>query len=155
MESFIQKQQGRKREFDRVKSKTKRKREEQILLQGCLTYLKLRGCLVFRNNSGIIFLPRDNENSKRAIRIGMQGASDIVGCFPDGRFLAVECKSRKGRITNCQKEFLDAVRARGGIALVVRSVDELHSFIEQELKALKHRKKKEKEDDKFKAIAVK
>lgn len=74
----------------------------------------------------------------------MQGASDIVGCFPDGRFIAVECKSKKGRLTNSQKRFLEEVRTKGGIALVVRSVDELHLLVEQELRVNGSRSKRKK-----------
>ncbi len=102
------------------------KREEASLVKACLEYLRLDGHLALRNNSGIIYL-RDGF-SPRAVRVGMPGSSDIIGCTKNGRFFAVECKSKNGKLTKHQAEFLEKVKSLGGIALVVRSVDELMEF---------------------------
>lgn len=52
------------------------------------------------------------------------GFSDLFGWVSmDGvaRFLALECKSETGRLTDDQARFLEAVRAAGGLSAVVRS----------------------------------
>lgn len=119
---------GRRRASLRTRS-GRNHREEAMLIRACMEYLTLRGFLVLRNNSGLIVLKE--ENRTRAVRMGMRGASDIIACSPEGRFVAVECKSKKGKLTEAQREFLERVRSTGGIALVVRSVDELVSFFEK------------------------
>ncbi len=53
-----------------------------------------------------------------------QGVSDILGCY-DGRFVAIEVKSEKGNATKLQRLFIDKIRESGGIAGIVRSVDDV------------------------------
>lgn len=43
----------------------------------------------------------------------------------DGRFVAVEVKSRTGRLSEEQGAFLQCVAAGGGVAIVARSVDDV------------------------------
>lgn len=81
------------------------------------------GYLPIRNNSGVIIL--EGPSGKRAVKIGKAGSPDIIACSPGGYFVAIECKSQKGKTTELQKEFLEKVTSLGGLALVVRSVDEL------------------------------
>lgn len=66
------------------------------------------------------------ETDERYIRYGFVGLSDIVGQMKTtGAFLAVEVKrERGGRVSPAQQEFIDLVRAHGGVAGVVTSVDE-------------------------------
>lgn len=60
------------------------------------------------------------------IRFGLPGSADIFGIMqPSGRFLAIEVKAPKGRVTEEQKRFLGMVRAMGGVAIVARSVEEV------------------------------
>ncbi len=53
-----------------------------------------------------------------------QGVSDLVGWRADGKFLAIEVKTPTGRATPEQLAFIAAVQAAGGVAGVVRSVEE-------------------------------
>jgi len=106
----------------------KYKKEEQKLVKACIDYLRYKGFLVLRNNSGMIFI---NDNGKiRSIRAGMAGSADIIACSPGGRFFAIECKSKTGKLTESQKEFLQKVSELGGVALVVRNIDELIGYCE-------------------------
>ena len=52
------------------------------------------------------------------------GSADIVGIAPDGRFLAVEVKADKGRVTDAQRLFIEAVQRAGGRAGIARSPDD-------------------------------
>lgn len=65
------------------------------------------------------------------VRYGLcVGSADLIGVGPGGRFLALEIKTETGRVTPEQTMFLDLVRSKGGIAAVVRSVDEALAVIE-------------------------
>ena len=73
----------------------------------------------------------------RRTRFGLcVGSSDLIGWkteiingAPFARFLAMEIKSSTGRATAEQKNFIEAVRGAGGLAGVVRSVDEAAELV--------------------------
>jgi hypothetical protein len=94
---------------------------ERLVLDGCLQYLEIRGIYAWRNNTGAVRI-----NPDRFMRFGKVGSSDILAVLPGGRFLAVECKAPDGgRLSPKQKQFLDAVRELGALALVVQGWEEL------------------------------
>jgi hypothetical protein len=78
----------------------------------------------WRQNSGT-FAERNRDGSTRYIRANTaRGMSDIMGVLKDGRTLAIEVKSRTGRMRPGQEEFLQTIRQAGGVAGVCRSVDD-------------------------------
>ena len=98
----------------------KKMRSEANVMNDCLLALSQAGCLAWRNNTGQ--LPDANG---RPIKFGLcVGSSDIIGVAPDGRFLAVECKTAIGQPTDAQVRFLDAVRSKGGRAGIARCADD-------------------------------
>lgn len=109
--------------------KSTRTYKEGDLVKACLQYLALRGYVAIRNNTGTILIERDGK--VRAVRNGLPGSSDILACGPGGRFIAIECKTPKGRVTKHQLEFLEKISKLGGVAIVVRSVEELHKKLEE------------------------
>lgn len=60
--------------------------------------------------------------------MGEAGALDMVICFV-GRYLEVELKSERGNLSRLQSRTMDDVRRAGGIAGVVRSVEQLDSLL--------------------------
>lgn len=56
-----------------------------------------------------------------------KGVADIVGILPDGKLLAIEVKSQKGRLSPEQKIFLSEITSRGGVAFVARSVEDVEA----------------------------
>ena len=56
--------------------------------------------------------------------MGQKGISDIIGCI-HGRMFCLEIKTTRGRVTPAQQQFLDDVNAAGGLALVVRSLNDV------------------------------
>lgn len=56
----------------------------------------------------------------RFVRFGWPGCSDVIGQMRDGRFLAVEVKSKTGRLHPDQAVFIEAVQSAGGLAFVAR-----------------------------------
>jgi hypothetical protein len=83
--------------------------------------------LVWRNTVGV------GEHDGRRVTYGLAlGSSDLIGLLaPRGRFVALEVKTPDGRLTEHQARFLERVRQHGGIAAVVRSVDEARATIAQ------------------------
>jgi hypothetical protein len=82
----------------------------------CLRYLEKRGILSWNNPSGCVRIAPD-----RWLHFGKKGSADILGCLPDGRFLAVEVKAARGVLSPEQRQFLEDIKARGGLAIVVKS----------------------------------
>ena len=96
------------------------------------------GCTVFRNETGTFWagkvIHKAGEQvtltAARPIPCGLcVGSSDIIGFTDDGRFLAIEVKTPKGRPTKEQLRFIDAVNASGGIAGIARSVEDALDLI--------------------------
>jgi hypothetical protein len=61
--------------------------------------------------------------------MGRAGVPDIIACH-NGKFLGIECKAGKGKVTALQERELDAIDAAGGFTFVAR---------EDNLKTLKER----------------
>jgi hypothetical protein len=93
----------------------------------CLRYLERRGFFVWNNPSGAVRIAPE-----RWLHFGKKGSADILGCLPDGRFLAVEVKALHGRLSPEQSAFMEKVRGLGGLAVVVRSFRELDAAFQRE-----------------------
>ena len=92
---------------------------ETNIMNTCMVALSKAGCLVFRNNVGV--LP---DRDGRPIRYGLgTGSSDLIGICADGVFLAIEVKTAAGRVSPAQEAFIAAVRRQGGRAGVARCPD--------------------------------
>ena len=65
-----------------------------------------------------------------AIRLAAPGVSDLIGWTEGGRFVAVEVKGPRGRVTDEQAAFLELVSRSGGLAGVARSIDGAMAIIE-------------------------
>lgn len=59
-----------------------------------------------------------------------RGVSDILGIYK-GKFLAIEVKSLKGRLSLEQKVFIDEINAEGGIAFMARSIEDVESKLKE------------------------
>jgi len=96
---------------------------ETKLVKAFITYIKRQGHWCWRNNSGA------TKAGGRFMRFGAVGSGDImVVVKPNGRLLSIEAKAGKNKATDNQKEWMEKVKASGGVAGVARSfadVDEL------------------------------
>lgn len=106
---------------------------ETALMHLIMVALSEAGCIVWRNNTGQAWHGAVIHRAGKQVTLSdsrMQpyglcvGSSDLIGITADGRFLAVEVKTSTGRATAEQRKFIDAVRLKGGIAGIARSVDE-------------------------------
>jgi len=84
---------------------------------------------LFRNNVGALPDPK----GRGYIRFGLAvGSADLIGVMrPNGRFVALEIKMPNGRVTPDQEAWLKTIRDFGGVAEVVRSVDEALLVVEK------------------------
>ena len=104
---------------------------EAELLKAILQLLRRhpKVALCWRQNSGT-FQERNRDGTTRYIRANTQrGMSDIMGALMDGRTLAIEVKSRTGRMRPGQEEFLQTIRQAGGVAGVCRSVEDAAALL--------------------------
>lgn len=79
--------------------------------------------------------------SARPLHAGLcPGSSDLIGWTPititadmvgntHAVFTAIECKTGTGRTSDKQKNFIEAVRAAGGIAGVARNESDVHDML--------------------------
>jgi hypothetical protein len=101
---------------------------ESKINQQIVEFLNRVGCFAWRNNTGAMKTARGG-----FVRFGMKGSSDVIGCCPDGRFLAIENKSNGEPLSASQREFLQMVKARGGVAATVTSLDEVVELFKAEI----------------------
>lgn len=93
---------------------------ESMIVNQCIRWLYDNRLFFYRNNTGA-YKP---EGSGRFIRYGFPGSSDIVGII-QGRYIAIEAKTERGKQSDKQKAFQERVEASGGVYLLVHSLDEL------------------------------
>lgn len=97
--------------------------ERAIQNQIC-AYLRLMGALVFIHDSVGIYDVKAGRFRTNKSPYRIRGVSDLLGIYK-GRPLAIEVKTKTGRVSPYQKEFLDRWRAAGGVGFVARSVDDV------------------------------
>lgn len=90
-------------------------RRESEITRAILACLRAAGVMAWKNWSGPM--------------TPIRGIADILGILPGGRFLAIEVKTPRGRLTEHQERFLEQVRRHGGTALVARSVDDVIGLV--------------------------
>ena len=95
--------------------------EEGAVLKACKEYLLLRGHFCARVNSGGF----ETKLGGWFRAVDIKGFPDIVGITVNGKALAVECKSDKGKLSEAQKTFRDEWVSRGGIHVVARKIEDL------------------------------
>lgn len=87
---------------------------ESEIVRQIKEYLKtVKGCFFWKEHGG---------------QFGVAGLPDIILCL-NGRFIALEVKTEKGKVSVLQEITLKKIRNAGGIAEVVRSVDEARAVI--------------------------
>lgn len=90
--------------------------KEKKIVSDILRYLKtLDGCFFFKEHGGMY---------------GTAGIPDLIICYK-GNFIGLEVKTDTGRATDLQLATIRKIQRAGGIAGVVRSVDEVKSVIER------------------------
>lgn len=58
-----------------------------------------------------------------------RGMPDLIGILPEGRFLAIEVKTPRGKVSNEQCQVIDEINDAGGMAFVARSLDDVKGML--------------------------
>ncbi len=98
--------------------------KEQSLVNQVLSYLKLKGHYVWRENVGGMY-----SQNKRFIKFGFKGISDIISIASDGRMIAIECKVGRNKPTQFQKDFLGEIQTRGGYAILSYKLEDVKNIL--------------------------
>jgi len=89
---------------------------ERSIVTKVLRYLKtVPGCFCWKEHGGMY---------------GTAGIPDIIACV-NGRFVAFEVKTASGKATKLQEATIRKILNAGGVAAVVRSVDEVKVILEK------------------------
>ena len=88
--------------------------KESDIVRAILRYLKtVQNCFFWKEHGGLY---------------GTAGIPDIIACI-DGRFYGFEVKTDEGTPTKLQLSTIRKINAAGGIAQVVRSVEDVKAVI--------------------------
>lgn len=98
-----------------------------------LSYLHSHNIFCWPNDSVGIFDPNKRVFRRRNSIYHINGVSDILGIY-NNKSLAIEVKSKTGRLSPQQKDFLEKFEANGGIAFMARSVQDVIDNLELENK---------------------
>jgi VRR-NUC domain len=100
--------------------------KESELLSFSLKYLKSKGIVHWRVANG----PVMHTIGKRVFfkPSPIKGMPDIAGIMSCGRFFALELKSAKGRLSPEQVTWINKINDTNGVALVIRTSNELIEF---------------------------
>lgn len=99
-----------------------RNETEQGIQKAIIDYLRLKKYVVFKANSTQFGI---RNNKPFAFPNPQKGVADIISCSTKGRFVAIEVKKKGGRATEEQLEFLERVKANGGIGILAYSLDDV------------------------------
>lgn len=95
-----------------------------------LSYLSSRRILAFKvDNVGIFDQSKGIYRRKNSIHRKL-GIADILGIY-EGRPFAIEVKSKSGRLSQHQREFLNEFKAHGGISIMARSIEDVEEALKQ------------------------
>lgn len=108
--------------------------DETKLMRLILVALTGHRCIAWRNETSGAYVGKVIHKDARIVTLANAqlmtfglcvGSADIIGIHkPTGRFLAIEVKTKTGKPTKEQLNFLEQVRNAGGIAGIARSVED-------------------------------
>lgn len=105
--------------------------KESTIQAVVLSYLSFRPeVFCWRNQNVGVWDPVKRIHRKNST---VKGISDILGITNTGRLIALEVKSDQGRVSKDQQNFLDKIRAMGGIAGVVRNAEDAAKILDDAL----------------------
>ena len=97
---------------------------ETTIVGSILDYIKTRpDVFAYRNNTGAY-----RTESGGFLRYGYPGSADIIGVW-NGKFLAIECKTARGKQDIDQVRFQRDIEKCGGLYLLARSWQEVREYL--------------------------
>lgn len=102
---------------------------EKIVIQQVKEIIEITGIKLQRINTGCFAI--GSKNNRRYIKTANAGTCDFEGYDKFGRFVAIECKRPVGgKISPAQKERIDDINSKGGIAFIVHSGNEALALLQ-------------------------
>ena len=96
---------------------------ESVVIGEVKAIIKATGIKLQRINTGCFVI--GTGRNRRFIKTADAGTCDFEGYDNIGRFVAIECKRPSGgRLSLAQKERIDDINAKGGVAFVAHSGEE-------------------------------
>ena len=92
-----------------------------------IEFLRGRGAYIWRNVSGGRY-QGSASGQRRFVAFGASGISDLMAVYR-GKFLAIEIKAGKDRLTDHQRKFAGGVTAAGGLFIECRSVADVAAIV--------------------------
>lgn len=102
---------------------------ERVIEHQILALLRSKGIYCWKQPSSGYFDTKINRFRKQASPYAINGVSDILGILKDGRFLAIECKSAKGKASLHQKAFIDSINNNKGLAFIATSWQQVQELL--------------------------
>jgi hypothetical protein len=97
---------------------------EKIIENNILCFLEEIGIWARKINSVGVYDAKKKVYRASNSRFNQRGMPDIIGIMDDGRFLGIEVKSERGRLSADQKIVIRDLQERQGIVFVSRSVSQ-------------------------------
>lgn len=82
---------------------------ETAIVKKIKDWLEKHGCFVYKTHG---------------TPMSRKGQSDLIGCLPDGKMLAIEVKQPGKKATELQLRFILAITNNNGVAFVSTSVED-------------------------------
>jgi hypothetical protein len=106
--------------------------ETQLVQSILIEFGALPGLRLWRHNVGAA-----RTKSGALVRFGVPGQADLMGVMaPNGRLLAIECKTATGRQSPDQKKWQAMVEKFGALYILARSVDDVRAALPKNLEVL-------------------
>lgn len=99
--------------------------KEKDIQKQVMDFLRLKGFLVVKFPSVGIYKQKTNSYIPQSRR----GISDLLACSPKGRFIAIEIKCGKNKVSQEQQDFIDEVKKKNGFAFTAYSLDDVINTI--------------------------
>jgi penicillin-binding protein-related factor A (putative recombinase) len=100
---------------------------EGLIEKQILNWLKMKNVFAWKTKTVGTFDP-----TKKVFRkpspFYRKGVSDIIALI-EGRLIAIEVKSKTGRVSQEQIEFLNQINARGGVGFIARSIEDVEMHV--------------------------
>ena len=109
----------------------KKEPTEKEIENSILAYLQTQKGFFWKNQSVGVWDNVKKTYRKPNNRFHINGVADVLGCLPGGKFIALEVKTKKGRATQNQKDFLQRISMLGGKAAIVKSIDDVKAVLEE------------------------
>lgn len=101
------------------------------LVSACISLMVMHGVYATKTHTMGVF---DPATGRRRRVHGVRGWPDITGVMPGGRFIAVEVKTGRGRLTSEQAAVRSEIESRGGVYVLCRDIDDLIEALGREMR---------------------